>query len=93
MRIFKKIINSLREERGIYFELEKEETGVPFVMSLRPLATFLRTFLNINTIHTGLLFAPYDRGGAPEGPPLYFKTAHDTVTKLTQDNVLIISND
>ena len=65
---FHKIINSLREERGIYFELEKEETGVPFVMSLRPLATFLRTFLNINTIHTGRLFAPYDRGGSG-GPP------------------------
>ena len=66
---FHKIINSLREERGIYFELEKEETGVPFITSLRPLATFLRTFLNINTIHTGLLFASYDRGRSG-GPPL-----------------------
>ena len=67
---FHKIINSLREERGIYFELEKKETGVPFVTSLRPLATFLRTFLNINTIHTGLLFASYDRG-RPGGPPSF----------------------
>ena len=45
-------------------------------------------------IQTGLLFTSYNREeGAPLELPLNdFKTANNTATKITQNNVLIISS-
>ena len=48
---------------------------------------FLRT---LNPSETSLFFAS---GTPPRSHPLYnFKTAHDTATKITQNNIIIVSN-
>ena len=54
--------------------------------------TVVNKYCIFNPIQTGLFFASCNRWVASEAPRYNFKTSHAMAPKITQKNVLIISN-